>query len=228
MIEEPELQSGGKWRRYMVAAAVVLVFVSAAYGMYRLVNGEPSPRKRVIEVMALKLVPPPPPPPPKEEPPPPPPKIVQRIEPPPTPDMPQDDAPPADAPIGLDAQGGAGSDAFGLAAKPGGTPLRLGGGGGGGGGTGVNYTGYGNMMRLQIESQLNRDSKINTGKYEGIARVWLSSIGKVERVQVQLSTGNTQLGTLIEQSIGTMPPMTQAPPKEMPQPVILHIVAAAR
>ncbi|HXJ01226.1 MAG TPA: TonB C-terminal domain-containing protein [Micropepsaceae bacterium] len=228
MIRQTESPRGESWRRYAVVGAVALVFLSAGYGVYRLVNGEAGPKKRVVEVMALKLVPPPPPPPPKEEPPPPPPKMVeQKIEPPPTPDdKPKDAAPPPDAPLALDAQGGAGSDAFGLAGKPGGTPLTLGGtigGGGGGGGNGFGH--YASLMQDQISKRLREDDKLNTNKFRATIRVWLSTVGKVDRVQVMRTTGDTQIDTLIEQAIGTMPVMPEAPPKEMPQPVIVRVGA---
>jgi hypothetical protein len=229
MMLEPESKSGEKWRRYMVASAVVLVFLAASYGVYHVVNGDAGPKKRVVEVMALKLVPPPPPPPPKEEPPPPPPKMVeQKIEPPPTPDdKPKDDAPPPDAPLALDAQGSAGSDAFGLGAKPGGQALQLGQTiGGGGGGTGGNGFGhYASLMQDQISKRLRDDEKLNSNKFRATIRVWLSSIGKVDKVQVLRTTGDTQIDTLIEQAIGTMPPLPESPPKEMPQPVIVRVGA---
>jgi len=228
MMQRPESQGGENWRRYMAAGAMVLVFLSAGYGVYRLVNGEASPRKRVIGVMALKLVPPPPPPPPKEEPPPPPPKMVeQKIEPPPAPDdTPKDEASPPDAPLALDTQGSAGNDAFGLAGKPGGMPLLLGGNGGGSGGGGGNGFGhYASLMQDQIGRRLREDDKLSTNKFRATIRVWLSPAGKVDRVQVLRTTGDTQTDTLIERAIGSMPVMPEAPPKEMPQPVIVRVGA---
>ena len=215
------------WRRYGAAALAGLVLISAGYGVYRLVSGD-SPKKRVIEVMSLKMIPPPPPPPPKEEPPPPPPKVVeQKIEPPPTPqDAPKNDAPPpADAPLALDAQGSGGGDAFGLAARPGGTPLLLGAGNGNGGPAGNGFGRYASLMQDQIGRHLRQDDKLNTAKFRATIRVWLTNGGKVDRVQVLRTTGDTQLDRLIEQEIGTMPALPEAPPREMPQPVIVRIGA---
>jgi len=225
MMEEDVSERGETWRRYMVAAAIVLVFLSAGYGLYRFVTGEANPRKRVVETIALRLVPPPPPPPPKEEPPPPPKVVEQKIEPPveKPDDQPKDAAPPQGP--ALDAQGGPGSDAFGLQGKPGGAPFLLGGGNGAGGAGGNGFGRYATLMQDQIGRRLRQDDKLNTGKFRATIRVWLSAVGKVDRVQVLRTTGDTQLDTLIEQEIGSMPAMPEAPPREMPQPVIVRIGA---
>ena len=224
---EPEDE--GKWRRYLVAAAIVLVFLSGGYGVFRVINGDATPKKRIVEVMALKLVPPPPLPPPKEEPPPPPPKMVeQKIEPPvdKPDDKPKDEAPPPDAPLALDAQAGPGGDAFGLASKPGGRDITLGGGTGGRGGGGNLFGRYAALMQDQIGRRLREDEKLNTMKFRATIRVWLTGAGKVDRVQVMRTTGDTQLDSLIEQELGAMPTLPEAPPREMPQPVIVRIAAA--
>jgi protein TonB len=225
MINKPRPQERPTWRRYATAAAIVLVFLSAGYGVYRLVNGEATPRKRVMETIAMRLVPPPPPPPPKQEPPPPPPKMVeQKIEPPiEKPDAPKNEAPP-EGPLALDAQGSGGGDAFGLAGKPGGTPLLLGGGNAGGGG-GNGFVHYASLMQDQIGRRLRQDDKLNTNKFRATIKVWVSTGGKVDRVQVLRTTGDSRLDVLIEEVIGTMPSMPEAPPREMPQPVIVRIGA---
>lgn len=225
---EPDFEEGEKLRRYAGVAAVATIFLAGAYGVYSLVSSDAGPKKRVAEVIALKIVPPPPPPPPKEEPPPPPPKIVeQKIEPPePMPDnQPKQEAPPPDAPLALDAAGAGAGDAFGLAAKPGGTPLTLGGGNGGGGGLGAGFGRYASLMQDQIGRRLRSDDKLNVAKFRATIRVWLTPVGKVDRVQLLRTTGDTQLDAQIEQVIGTMPVMPEAPPKEMPQPVIVRIGA---
>jgi protein TonB len=117
-------------RDYRVAAIVAVVLLAAGYGIASVIGGDTTPRKRVMETVALKLIAPPPPP-PKQEPPPPPPKLVepQKIDPPiDKPEAPKPaDAPPP-GPLALDAKGGAGSDSFGLGGKPGGADFTGGGG----------------------------------------------------------------------------------------------------
>ena len=117
-----------KASKYIMPAVAVLVFLAGAFGVYHVVTGD-SPKKRVLDTVAIKLVPPPPPP---KDPPPEPPKLVeqQKIEPPidkPM-DAPKDEPPPG--PLALDAKGEAGNDAFGLGGKVGGADFMSGGGGG--------------------------------------------------------------------------------------------------
>jgi len=80
-------------------------------------------------------------------------------------------------------------------------------------------------MQDQIGRRLREDEKLNTMKFRATIRVWLSLAGKVDKVQVLRTTGDTQLDVLIEQELGAMPTMPEAPPREMPQPVIVRIAA---
>ncbi len=228
MSDKRKAHSGDGRRRHYVVAVVVAVFLGGAYYIFTVVNDDTAPKKRVTETIALKLVPPPPPPPPKQEPPPEPPKLVeQKIEPPvdKPDDRPKDEAPPP-GPLALDAQGGAGSDAFGLAAKPGGTDFLIGGNGGGGRGTAVNRFGhYASLMQDQIGRRLHQDDKLDVSQFRATIRVWVSESGKVEKVEFARTTGDGQLDQRIEEVIGTMPVLPEAPPKEMPQPVIVRIGA---
>jgi TonB family protein len=215
-------------RRNYVAGIVVAVFLGGAFYIVSVVTDDSAPKKRVVETIALKLVPPPPPPPPKQEPPPEPPKMVeQKIEPPvdKPDDRPKDDAPPP-GPLALDAQGSAGSDAFGLGARPGGTDFLIGSNGGGGRGTGGNRFGhYASLMQDQIGRRLHQDDKLDISRFRATIRVWVSDAGKVEKVELSRTTGDDQLDQRIEQIIDTMPILPEAPPKEMPQPVIVRIGA---
>src|SRR5262245_7818543 len=83
------------------------------------------PKRQTAQVVKLIR---PPPPPPEQPPPPPPPE--EKIEEPLPQETPQDSPPEDSAPaeqLGLDAEGVAGSDGFGLAARKGGRELGLGG-----------------------------------------------------------------------------------------------------
>jgi TonB family protein len=102
----------------------------------------------------------------------------------------------------------------------------LGGGNGGGGGpVGNGFGRYASLMQDQIARHLRQDDKLNTAKFRATIRVWLTNAGRVDRVQVLRTTGDNQLDRLIEQEIGTMPALPEAPPREMPQPVIVRIGA---
>jgi len=70
----PKPQDQDGYRKYVLPAIAAAVLLAGGFGIYRVVTGE-SPRKRVLETVAIKLVPPPPPP--EVKPPPEPPKMVE-------------------------------------------------------------------------------------------------------------------------------------------------------
>lgn len=208
-----------KDRNIIVPVVAVLVLLAGGYGVFRVVTGD-SPRKRVMDTVAIKLVQPPPPP--KVEPPPEPPKMVeeQKIEPPvdkPM-DSPKDEPPPG--PLALDAKGGPGGDAFGLGGKAGGADFLNGGGG-------TRFGHFAILMQDRISKSLHDDEKLNAEKFRVTLKVWLSDLGKIQRVQVLHTTGDSNTDSRIEQVIGTMPTLPEAPPKDMPQPIVVRIGARA-
>jgi hypothetical protein len=206
--------------------AVALIFLAGGYWIYSVVNDDSVPRRRVMEVVALKIIEPPPPP-PKVEPPPEPPKVIEEqiIEPPV--DAPPDEAPPQEAPpegpIGLDAQGGAGGDAFGLAARPGGRDFLIGNNRGGGGGN--RFGRYATLIQSQIDKSLRGDEMLEAARFRTTMRIWLTASGAIERVELARTTGDAELDQRIARVISNMPAISEAPPSEMPQPVIVRIGA---
>src|SRR5512134_2417325 len=110
-------QSHHKLIAGIVLGAVGLGIVAGA--ARAILSDKPAPAKMVVQEVKILRAPPPPPP---EEPPPPPPEEVDVPEPEPQPEpTPSDEPPPGE--LGLDAEGAAGSDGFGLAARPGGRDL---------------------------------------------------------------------------------------------------------
>ena len=186
-----------------------------------------APRRRVMEVVSLKVIEPPPPP-PKVEPPPEPPKVIEEqiIEPPV--DAPPDDSPPQDAPpegpLGVDVQGGGAGDSFGLQGRPGGRDL-IGTPRGGGGGGGNRFGRYATLIQSQIDKSLRADDMLEVAKFRATMRIWLTPSGSVEKVELVRTTGDNELDQRIAQVISTMPAIPEAPPNEMPQPVIVRIGA---
>jgi len=197
-------------RDYRVAIIVGVVVLAAGYGIASVVGGDATPRKRVMETVALKLVQPPPPP-PKQEPPPPPPKLVekQKIDPPidkPEAPKPMDAPPPG--PLALDAKGGAGNDGFGLGGKPGGADYT------GGGGTRFGH--YSILVSEQIKRRLKEDEKLANGKYRVSLQILFTSSGGIAKVDILHGTGDADLDQRIRQDITGMPNMPEAPPGDMP------------
>jgi hypothetical protein len=216
----PEKDSNAsKWRAYLVPAIAAVILLAGAYGIYTIVSGDDTSRKRVMETMVMQVVPPPPPP-PEEKPPPEPQKVEeQKIEPPvdKPEETPRDEPPPG--PLALDAQAGPGGDAFGLGGKVGGTDFL----GGGGGGTRFGH--YAILMTDRITQALHADERLNTNQYRATIRVWVSEAGKIERVQVVRNSGDSDTSSRIEKVLGAMSNLPEAPPKDMPQPVLIRIGA---
>src|SRR5262245_59329803 len=180
----------------------------------RAMQEKPQQAKRQT-IQEVKLVRPPPPPP---EPPPPPPPEEKIEEPLPreTPEEAQpDEASPAEQ-LGLDAEGVAGGDGFGLAARKGGRELGLG---------GAAFAWYTTMLKDSILDVLSGDEHVGKGSYQVTVRVWLTNAGDVERIKLASTSGNRELDAAIERALGKMGRVREAPPLEMPQPVTLRIVS---
>lgn len=194
-------------------AAIVAVVVLALIWVVRSMQEKPEgPKRQTAQI--VKIVRPPPPPP--EPPPPPPEEKIEEPLPQETPEeAPPDEAAPAEQ-LGLDAEGVAGSDGFGLAARKGGREIGLG---------GAAFAWYTTMLKDSILDVLSEDERIRRGNYQVTVRVWLTSTGAVERIKLASTSGNRDLDAAIEHALEKMGRVREAPPLEMPQPVTLRIVS---
>jgi periplasmic protein TonB len=195
---------------------IVAVVVGALIWFIRGMQEKPKSKRQVAQV--IQLIRPPPPPP--DQPPPPPPPPEEKIEEPlpqETPeDAPPDDAPPAEQ-LGLDAEGVAGADGFGLAARKGGRDLL---------GTGGSaFAWYTSSLKDRILDELSDDERIRRGKYQVTVSVWLRNDGTVEQIKLRSTSGDLGLDRAIEARLQRMSRAPGAPPLEMPQPVTLRIVS---
>jgi periplasmic protein TonB len=195
------------------AVIVALVVVALIWAIRAMQHKPEQPKRQTAQV--VKLIRPPPPPP--EPPPPPPPeeKIEEPLQQQTPEEAPPDDAAPAEQ-LGLDAEGVAGSDGFGLAARKGGRELGLG---------GAAFAWYTTMLKDSILEALADDERIRRGTYQVTVRVWLSSSGDVERIKLASTSGSRDLDAAIEKALGKVARVREAPPLEMPQPVTLRIVS---
>jgi protein TonB len=196
-------------------AIVVVVTVLLIWGVRNLMQDKPDqPKRQVAQV--VKLIRPPPPPP--EPPPPPPPE--EKIEEPLPQDTPEETPPDESSPaeqLGIDAEGVAGADGFGLAARKGGRDLL--------GSGGAVFAWYTSMLKDSILDVLSEDESIRRGTYQVTVRVWLTQEGTVERIKLASTSGNQELDSAIEKALEKMSRVREAPPLEMPQPVTLRIVS---
>lgn len=194
----------------VVVLAVVGLLIKVVLGFME--KKPDGPKRQTAQVVKIIR----PPPPQETPPPPPPPEKVNEPIPQDTPEpTPQEDA-PAQA-LGVDADGTAGGDGFGLAARKGGRDLL-----GSGAGAFAWYTG---MLKDTILEKLSEDANVRRGNYAAVVRVWVASDGRVERVKLAQSTGDRTRDVAIEDALSKLSRIREAPPLEMPQPVTLRIVS---
>lgn len=197
----------------LLAALAIFYVVKVIVGF---INEKPARSEKKIQPITLMKPPPPPPPPPKVEKPPEP-EIKEKIEEPepepePMPDTPPDEAPARD--LGLDAEGSAGSDGFGLAARKGGNGLF-------GGGNPFAY--YGGLVKNDILNLLSSHDELRRKGYTAIVKVWLKSDGSVERIELSKGSNDAEIDEILSRSLDKLKKVAEPPPPGMQQPIKLKI-----
>jgi periplasmic protein TonB len=209
--------------RHLPLTITLVVIALAGFGLLKLVMGwlAESPQASKPVAQEIRIIRPPPPPPPKEEPPPPPPPEEEVDVPEPTdePEPTPSDEPPPGEQLGLDADGTAGGDGFGLVARKGGRDLLS------SGGSAFNW--YAGLVKNEVLDLLDDDVAIRRGAYSVSVRIWVRPDGSIERALLAQSTGNADRDRAIETALSRMQRLSQAPPGDMPQPITLRIVSRA-
>jgi protein TonB len=202
-------------RRTTVILAVVGILVLAlmGFGIYKAVSGKGTKKGREVQVVQVIR----PPPPPENQPPPPPPEKVDEPLPQDQPEpSPSDDPAPSEQ-LGLDAEGGAGGDAFGLAARKGGHDIA--------GGGGAIFAWYTQILKDAIVDRLSGDSQLRSKKYTIVVKVWIGRDGQVQNAKLTTSSGSRDVDAAVEAVLGRLGRLREPPPLEMPLPVSLRIVS---
>ncbi len=208
-----------RWFPAMAVGLAILLVMLAIYGVMKLFPKDESKPKKSVQMITV-LPPPPPPPPPKEEPPPPEEEEVELEEEEPEPEeVPEEvasDEPPPGELLGLDADGAAGADAFGLIAKKGGRGLLSGGG---------PFAWYEGVVINDVQQALSEYDDLRTESYSVSLLIWLGIDGEIERVKVNKSSGDNDRDRALEMAVLSMRYLSKSPPLEMPQPVSFEIVS---
>lgn len=208
-------KSQRSWPTYLFAAAVGLALVAAlGYGLMKLFSDSGAPKRRVVHQISLLKPPPPPPPKPPEKPPEPQIKKEEVKVEQPKPDAPKQDDAPAGKQLGVDAEGGAGSDGFGLVGNKGGRDLL---------GGGMGFAFYTNGLQRFLQEELAKDKRLRSIDYRVVVRLWLGRDGAVRRVELAGSSGSPDVDARVREALGALAAVRQAPPENMPQPVKLRI-----
>lgn len=215
----------------LACGIILLLLTGAVFAVKYLLKDDKQRRQRRIQMVTV--VKPPPPPKVKEKPPEP--KIEKKeeiIEPepeetPPEPvdDMSEDDAPPGDD-LGLDAEGTAGADGFGLRAKKGGRALI--------GGTSSDaslmrrYGWYTRIIQEELRKRMKRlmeeDGGIPDGNLKALVRITLDDGGKIVDFELAGSSGNRKMDDAVTKAL-RLSTISEPPPKGMPRIIKLKISA---
>ena len=196
------------------AVVLIIGFIWFVRAMMDSKSGKVQRQVQVVQVIK------PPPPPPEEPPPPPPPEKVQEALPKdqPEPDPQQPEQAPADQPLGVDADATGGSDAFGLAARRGGSDLV------GGNGT-APFAWYTTRISDAIRERLQSVSCAKSAKGSLSFHLLMQADGSIKQVQLSTTTGNPQTDHCIDTALTSMPKMSDPLPPGMPEQVNVRIVS---
>ena len=212
-------KSGGSLRGYLPIVAISLAVVAAVgilvwFVVSNMGNSGKATKKLVQQVQIIR------PPPPTETPPPPPPEPEEVDVPEPEEPEPElaDDQPPAGDQLGIDAEGVAGADGFGLLGRKGGRDLL-------GAGSSDQYNWYGQILKSDLIDKLAEMRDIRRDRYSVTVRLWLAPDGRIQRFKVANSTGDAQLDRDLLAALESLGRVSELPPAGLPQPVRLRIVS---
>lgn len=215
---------------WSISSIVVLMFLGGALGAIKLLLSDDG-GKRKRQVQMVSLLKPPPPPKMKEKPPEPEIKKKEEIieqqeeepEPDPMEDM-ADDEGPMDDDLGLDADGTAGADGFGLKGKKGGRGLI-------GGKYSMasllrKYAWYTTIIQEDLRKKVNEHLETNGGVPDGtlvaFVKITLDASGRVTDLALERSSGSTRMDQAVHEAL-LLTSVNEPPPAGMPRVMKLKI-----
>ena len=214
LLEEEESSGIKKWGPYVGAGVLVCCLGGAAFALINAMSGTSAPTQPLVQQISIVQPPPPPPPPPKMEEPEPEMEEVEIEEPEPEPladDSSMDEAPGEE--LGLDADGVAGSDGFGLKARKGGRGLV-------GGDPNAWYAG---ILQRDIQDRLSDDESVKSGSYSVVVKIWLDENGVIQDSELVSGSNNPDLDAALRRALSNGVQISRTPPEELPQPIRLRI-----
>lgn len=209
------------WVKRVVLIVLGLSILGAiGYGISKLMSGGAPHKKQITTIKLLPDTPPPPPPPPPKEPPKEQPKEAPK-------EVPKEVPKPAEVPPAenLKMEGAAGDGPSPFAAGQvtndykGGDVKTIGSDGG------AKFNWYAGLVKSRIEDALEKDKAITEGQYKLVVSVWIRANGDVERVELLQSDAKAEVEAAVKSALNSMPPLREAPPEGMPQPIKLRISA---
>jgi periplasmic protein TonB len=237
---KPAKKKSSSQTSWIATGVVVLIFFCLAGGLVYLFSTDKGGGKKVF-VAKVNIVrpdlPDKPPPPPKEQPPEPEAQKREAIVAPQNMAQPQasnakgDDKPAAEGPLGLEGEGGAGSDGFGLAARgKGGRDITTVGTGPSGtiGGdrdlTGAmrRHARYNKLVEDEVnkavKQTLSERGGIPKGKLEAVVQIGMDDGGAVAEYRIVRLSGNRAVDDAVKTYLG-LAKISEPPPKDIPRGV---------
>ena len=215
---------------WSISGTVAFLFLAAGVGAIKLLLSDDSQNRR-RQIQMVTLVKPPPPPKIKEKPPEPEVEKVEEIiqpeeqapEPDPLDNSLDEDMPPGEE-LGLDADGSAGADGFGLRANKGGRSLI---GGAFGEATLMRkYAWYTQIVQDELRKMVNQHMENNGGVPNGnlvaLIVVTLDDRGHITKLAIDRSSGNSKMDEAVKSSI-ILAKISEPPPQGMPRTIELKI-----
>ena len=215
----------------IVFCLVAAMTISVGFAVKYLLEDDGPRRKRQIQM--ISVVKPPPPPKIKEKPPEPEVKKKEEIieetpeeTPPDQVEDKVDDSPPPGEDLGVDAEGGAGGDAFGLVGKKGGRALI------GGGSSQASliqrYAWYTRIIQEELRKRMNHLMEENGGIPEGdlkaLVQIKLDDTGRIVDFSMARSSGNKKMDDALSSAL-KLATISEPPPSGMPRVLKLKISA---
>ncbi len=216
-----------RWLRnlpLLIGIVLTLVIAVAVYFLQDMFQKPAQAKKQVQQITMIQPPPPPPPPPPPEQKPPEPePEKLPEPEPEKEPEpAPEEAEEPAGEELGVDADGGAGSDGFGLVGKKGGRGLL-----GGSGGSAILW--YGGQVKRGLEEALQNelaDSSARKAAYTVQLNIWIAPDGSVSRAELSGSSGKPDVDQAIRAALPKLRfSVSKPPPENMPQPLRIRVTS---
>jgi protein TonB len=141
----------------------------------------------------------------------------------------QDDT-PAGNDLGVDAEGGAGGDSFGLVGKKGGRAITLGGGGGGMNRLSL-LSKYGwytqkiqDEIKKKVKKKMDQDGGIPKGKFQTMVKIVLDPRGVIVKFHIVGASGNSKIDEAVQATLGEIK-INEPPPAGMPAGMTLKITS---
>jgi TonB family protein len=137
---------------------------------------------------------------------------------------------PAGENLGVDAEGKAGGDSFGLVGKKGGRSILSGDGGGGMGRLSLlsKFGWYTQLVETEIRKKvmkhLDENGGIPRGKLQAVVQVSVNSAGAIVKYKIIGSSGNHKMDEAVKQSIGDIK-ISEPPPDGMPRTMSIRVTS---